>query len=231
MIASVHVADVGVGSALRLVSRAPKPASIAGLRHANVGLAAPLGGSVMPKPQLGRVGLVAFWDDDAAVDRFLNDHPLAARLAGGWHARLEPLRAFGTWPGLASEVPRPRVVAHEGPAIVLTLGRMRLTQAPRFLKTSNKAENGVLGAAGMIWATGMAKPPFVATCSLWESAEALSAYAYGFDGAPHPGAITEDRRKPFHHESAFIRFRSYTSAGSLAGKNPLTQAAQDSVNR
>jgi hypothetical protein len=231
MIASVHIADVGVGSALRLARRAPKPGSIPGLRHANVALAAPLGGSMAPKPQLGRIGLIAFWDDDAAVERFLAGHPLAAKLAGGWHSRLEPLRAFGTWPGLPTDVPRPRVVPHEGPAAVLTLGRMRLTQAVRFLKASNKAENGVLGADGLVWATGMARPPFVATCSLWQSSEALSAYAYGSGAGPHPDAITDGRVKPFHHEQAFIRFRLYASAGSLSGKNPLSFAAQNSVNR
>jgi hypothetical protein len=222
MIASVHVADVGVKSALKVLRKAPRPGSIAGLRHANVAVAAALGGSMAPKPQAGRVGLIAFWDDDDAIDRFLAGHPLAAALAVGWHTRLEPLRAFGTWPGLPADVPRPRVVAHEGPAAVLTLGRLRITQAVRFLKASNKAENGVLGAEGLLWATAMARPPFVATCSLWQSAEALSAYAYGSDAGPHPAAIASDRTKPFHHQSAFIRFRPYGSEGSLAGKNPLT---------
>jgi hypothetical protein len=221
MIASVHVADVGARRALGLLRKAPKPGSIAGLRSAKVALAAPLGGSVAPKPQLGRVALVAFWDDDHAVDRFLTEHRLAAALAGGWHSRLEPLRAFGAFPGLPPDVPRPRVVAHEGPAVVLTLGRLRLTQAVRFLKASNKAENGVVGADGLIWATGMARPPFVGTCSLWESDEALSAYAYWSDAGPHPAAIAEDRAKPFHHQSAFIRFRPYASAGRWDGSDPL----------
>jgi hypothetical protein len=221
MIASVHVADVGVRSALGLLRKAPAPGSIPGLRHANVALAAPLGGSLTPKPQAGRVGLITFWDDDAAVERFVADHPLAARLAGGWHTRLEPLRAFGTWPGLPSDVARSRAVTGDGPAVVLTLGRLRLPQLVRFLTTSNRAENAVLGAPGMLWATGLARPPFVATCSLWESGEAAAAYAYGTDSAPHPAAITEDRRKPFHHMEAFIRFRPYTTSGSLNGKNPL----------
>ena len=48
MIASVHLADVGVKSALAIARRPPAPGSIAGLRHANVGIAAPLGGSVVP---------------------------------------------------------------------------------------------------------------------------------------------------------------------------------------
>jgi len=96
VIASVHVADVGARSSLGVLRKAPKPGSTPGLRHANVALTAPLSGSVRPSPNFGRVALVAFWDSDDALDTFLEDHPLAAKLAGGWRLRLEPLRAFGT---------------------------------------------------------------------------------------------------------------------------------------
>src|SRR5688500_11536319 len=105
MIASVHVADVGVRRALALLTKVPKPAAVPGLRSAKAGVAAPLGPSVLPRPNPRRVGLVALWDDDAALDRFLAEHPTAATLARGWHVRLAPLRAFGTWPGLPGDVP------------------------------------------------------------------------------------------------------------------------------
>lgn len=230
MIASVHVADIGRRALGTVVRRAPDPSSVDGLRSARLGLAAPLSKSVLPSPDLGRIGLIAFWDDDDALDRFLAGHPLAAKLSAGWHVRLEPLRAFGAWPGLPSDVPRQRNVDHDGPAAVLTLGRLRLTQAVRFLRASAKAASGVVGAPGLLWASGMARPPFVATCSLWETTEALSAYAYGRGDQPHPGAITADRAKPFHHESAFIRFRPYRSEGQLAGKNPLSATWLSSVS-
>ena len=225
MIASVHLADVGVRSALALNRKAPPPGSIPGLRHANVALAAPLGGSVFPSPQLGRVGLVAFWEDDDSIDRFLDSHPLAAKLASGWHVRLEPLRAHGTWPGLPADVPKQRHVEHEGPVAALTLGRPRASQLLRFLRTSSKAENSAIVAPGLTWATGLARPPsFVATCSLWESTRALSTYAYGTRQPAHPDAIANGDAKPFHHEQAFIRFRPYASRGQLAGKNPLAES-------
>src|SRR5438105_8944433 len=179
MVASVHLADVGVGTALGLIRKAPDPGSVKGLRHANVAVAGALGGSVLPSPTLGRVGLIAFWDDDEAIDRFDADHPLAQRLATGWRVRLEPLRAFGEWPGLPGTVAGGRSVDYDGPAVVLTLGRVRLTRVVPFLRTSAKAEAAVLTAPGVIWATGMARPPFVATCSLWESSGAVMTYAYG----------------------------------------------------
>jgi hypothetical protein len=174
---------------------------------------------------LGRVGLVAFWDDDDALDSFLAGHPTAAALAGGWHARLEPLRAFGEWPGLPADVPRDRTTDHTGRAVVLTLGRLRLTRAIRFLRTSAPAEARALSAPGMVWGTAMARPPFVATCSLWESTRALSTYAYGRSEPAHSDAIAADRAKPFHHRSAFVRFRPYRVEGHLEGSNPLPAGA------
>jgi hypothetical protein len=222
MIASVHVADVGLVSALSVVRKAPKPAEVPGLRHAEVAVTAPLSASLLGRPDFGRVAFVGFWDDDAAIDRFVADHPLAARLNHGWSVRLEPLRAFGSFPGLPTDLPTSRVVEYDGPLVALTIGHLRLTQTVRFLKSSAKAEARALDAPGLIWATGFARPPLVGTCSLWENTRALSTYAYGNAAPAHPDAITEGERKSFHHEQAFIRFRPYRSVGTLVGRNPLT---------
>src|SRR2546422_436646 len=109
VIASVHLADVGVGRALGIVRKVPKPGagSIPGRRSAHVAIPAPFAERRKP-PMLGRAGLIAFWDDHAALDRFFGEHPLAAKLAGGFSVRLDPLRAFGSWPGLPDDVPRSR---------------------------------------------------------------------------------------------------------------------------
>jgi len=225
MIASVHVADVGARRALRILRRPPAPGATPGLRHADVGLTAPLRSGLLGAPDLGRVGLVAFWDDDPALDRFLHETPLAAELAEGWRVRLDPLRLWGSWPGIPDDLPRGRHVEHEGPAAVLTLGRLRLTQALRFFRTSARAEAGVLEAPGRIWSTALARPPFVATCSLWSSTEALTTYAYGRRDPAHADAIAADRARPFHHRSAFVRFRPYASEGRLDGRNPLAETS------
>lgn len=221
MIASVHIADLGVGSALATLRKEPDPGSVPGLRYASLALAAPLSKSTLPSPRIGRVGLVAFWDDERAIDAFVADHPLGKRFLDGWEIRLVPLRMYGSWPGVPSDVPQSRSTDYDGPAAVLTLGRLKLPQAPRFLRTSAKAEGAVLDADGLVWATGLARPPFVSTCSLWESTEALSTYAYGRLAPAHSEAIDTDRSKPFHHQSAFIRLRPVYSRGGLGGRNPL----------
>jgi hypothetical protein len=226
VIASVHIADITRRGALGVLRKAPKVESVPGLRHANVGLCAPLGPSAIPSPpQLGRAALIAFWDDDASLDHFLAEHPTARALADGWRVRLEPPRMHGTWPGMPDDLPKARTVEHDGPAVVLTLARLKISRAVPFFRTSAKAEGAVVNAPGMRWATGLAKPPYLATCSLWESDAALRAYAYGHEPPEHNDAIATDRAKGFHHQSAFIRFRPYASEGKLDGKNPLPESS------
>src|SRR5437660_12196509 len=110
---SVHMADVGLARALGLLRSAPRPGSIEGLRHADVALAAPLRTKSLPHPDPRRVALIAFWEDDQALDHFLLEHPLATKLADGWHTRLEPLRAFGAWPGLPEDLERRRETPYD----------------------------------------------------------------------------------------------------------------------
>jgi hypothetical protein len=228
VVASVHVADVGTTRALRMLGG---PGEVDGLLSADAAIAAPLRSGRVPRPMPGRIALVAFWEGDAALDRFLGDHSYAEHLAGGWRARLEPLRAFGTWPGLPEDIERSRAPSHDGPAVVVTLGRVRLPRIRRFLRTSRPAEAAALSSPGLLWGTALARPPFVSTLTLWESAEALSAYAYGVERDAHARAIAADRKKGFHHHSAFVRFRPVEVVGGLGGRNPLGASAVASPQR
>ncbi|MBM3672645.1 MAG: hypothetical protein FJW86_10775 [Actinobacteria bacterium] len=107
---------------------------------------------------------------------------------------------------------------------MLTLAKTRWLRHPEFLPTSAKAEGSLLQAPGRIWSSALARPPFLATCSLWESVDALSEYAYGSTNAAHSDAMAVNREKPFHHQQVFIRFRPYDSVGHLDGKNPLPES-------
>src|SRR5436190_14438464 len=68
MLASIHIADIGFGDALRNFRRRP---STSGLRTAETAIAARFTYSKRPNPDFGRAALIAFWADDDALDRFL----------------------------------------------------------------------------------------------------------------------------------------------------------------
>jgi hypothetical protein len=211
MIATIDVADIGVRATLRALRHRPSPADVPGLRWLDVATTVPLA-SKRP-PGLRQAVRFAMWDGEDAAAEFAEAHPLP----NGFHAVLRPLRAFGTWPGLPSDVPRGRVTAHNGPAIVTTLGRLRMRQTVRFLRASRPAERAAVTADGFEWGTAAVRPPFVATVSMWSSDEAAAAYAYADAQAGHPQAIERQRRKDFHHESAFIRYAVLSTSGTWSG--------------
>jgi hypothetical protein len=221
LIVSVHLIEVGWRRVPGLLRNRPKLEDVSGLTYAESVLSMPLRAGALPRPGPGRAGLIAAWDDDRALDAFLADHPLAKRLAEGWHVRLEPLRVFGSWTGMPGLPKRALPVKDEEPVAVLTLGRPRIGRLVPFLRSSAPAERGALGSPAVLASTALARPPhFVSTFSLWRSAAGMRDYAHGGDGA-HQAAVKADRARPFHHESAFVRFRPYASAGKWDGRDPL----------
>lgn len=194
-----------------------------GLRWADVAALVPLASS--RPPTLRRAALVAFWDDEDAAAEFAATNPYAARFSGGFHASLRPLRAFGAWPGLADGIPVARSVAHDGPVVVLTLGRLRLSQVVRFFRASRPAERAAKSSDGMIWGTAAARPPFVATISIWHDSRATTDYAYNRQRPNHANAIAAQQRKDFHRQSAFVRFAPIHIEGGLQPPNPLVAEA------
>lgn len=228
MIATVHVADVGRRALLHALRNRPDRADIAGLRWAEVAPAAALA-SFRP-PGLRRGVLFAMFDDRPSAESFCATHPLARRFADdGFQAMLRPLRAYGSWPGLPTETPRRRVTDHDGPLLVTTLGRLRISQTPRFLAASRPAERAVVAADGLVWACAATRPPFVATLSVWSDERRTAAYAYGDPASGHPQAIRRQQKKDFHHESAFIRYAIVSATGALPGGATIPRSDGDRV--
>lgn len=216
MIATVDIADVGAPATLRTLATARRATrDVLGLRWIEAVALAPLAAS--RPPSLRRAALLAFWDDGDAAERFRGQHAIARRFSSGIHLDLRPIRIVGSWPGL----PGATDVADEGdsaePVVVLTLGHLRLSQALRFLRASRPAEQSALASPAMRWGTASARPPFVATISVWDSGAAATTYALGRSQPAHHEAVVEQRRKDFHRQSAFVRFTPLRVSGSLPG--------------
>ena len=221
MIVSVHIAELGPREAAEVLLREPRPGRVPGLTYAETTTAAPLGEPLLPPRRLGPVGMIAAWESDEALDEFSSRHPVARRLAAGWQVRLEPLRVAGAWAGMPGLPARPLPVDDEEPVGILTLGRLRLLRTGAFRASAGPAEAAALESPALLAGTGLARPPrLVATFTLWRSAAAMREFAHGRGGA-HPAAMAADRARPFHRESAFVRFRPYASRGRWSGRDPL----------
>jgi hypothetical protein len=221
VIASFHIADVGKLAGLRLLRLRPSRRDVPGLHYGVMTVSAPLSERLLPRLDAGRVALIAAWDDDDALDRFLATHRLAQALAGGWRTRLQATHIFGSWPPLDALVGKPPPIDEDEPVAALTIGRLRLSQARRFIQAGAAAERLAVREPSLLRGTGLARPPgLVSTFSLWQSTGAMRAYAGGASGAEHRDAVKAHAERPFHHASAFIRFRPYDAEGEWNGENP-----------
>jgi hypothetical protein len=123
MLFSAHVADTSPLAALR--RKTPKPIEAPGLKSARTATCAPFTRGVLPRPQPAREAMVACWDDEDALDRFLADHPAGRVFSTGWHARMELIRAAGVWPGLDENMVAAagaKAQTATGPSIAITIG-------------------------------------------------------------------------------------------------------------
>jgi hypothetical protein len=165
---------------------------------------------------------MAIWDQEEGLEDFLANHPLAGALAGGWRVRLQPTHIFGLIPAVPELAREDLAMADGEPVAVLTVGRLRLSQTVRFLRASAAAEGQAIRNPALLAATGMARPPgLVATFSLWGTVAEMRAYAQGQQEPQHRAAVKSHGARPFHHESAFVRFRPYASEGQWNGIDPL----------
>jgi hypothetical protein len=216
VIVSVHIAEQGVRRSLRLLRRGRRPLDAPGLLYSEAAGLVPLAGRAPPLPPRGTI-LISSWDDDDALDRFLAANPI-----DGYHVRMRPTRIVGAWPDMPGLPVEEEPMDRDEPAAVLTLGRPRLWRFGRFVRTSRPAEKLARDHPALVAGTAAARlPRFVATFSIWRSVGEMRDFSLGRPDKRHLNALKADRATPFHHQSAFVRFRPYAATGTWGGTNPL----------
>jgi hypothetical protein len=233
MITSVHIADVGMRGVLGLrLKKSALKEEIPGLRDVEVTFASSLGETLRLEIQFGRAIVIATWEHEEALDKFLADHPVGERLSEGWHVRLRQMRIAGSWSKLSSlnDEAEPVADSETEPVAVLTISSVRLPSAVRFFKASAPAEGLALRNPGLLAGTAMGRPPnVIGTFTLWRNAAAMRDYAVGRAGPEHLAVIQANNARTFYHESAFVRFRPSGAQGMWDGREPLAEAGATST--
>ncbi len=182
--------------------------------------------------QLRRFAMFAQWDDPSALDRFLDTNPLGRRLATGWHVRLQYLRRYGSIAALGDLPERAGSWDPEEPIVAVTIARMKLREVPRFLTWGRPVERLIASHPAAVFSTGAQRPPHtISTFSIWRSVREMTDMVHGrgdaADAHVHQVAMAEQRRRDFHHESTFMRFRPITEHGLWQGRRLLPGAASE----
>jgi len=229
VIFSAHVAESSTIRSLR--RKTPVADDVPGLRSARIAPAARANKKPYPSPQLSRECMVACWEDESSIDRFLGDHPTGRVLASGWMAKMELIRAVGVWPGLDDDLTAEagdRSRGYTGPTLAVTIGTAYLRSILPFVRVNNGLEAQFLDAPGAIWGTLMTNLPqrLVATLTIWEHSRAALEYvrhgAHGQAVADHFDPIKDPTGHTFVTGGGFFGFRPLRVTGAVGGKNPMT---------
>ncbi len=175
---------------------------------------------------LRRWALFAVWEDEAALDLFLEGSPVARRWAHlgaeRYSVKLAPVRAHGAWSGrnpLEGAVPP----AHPdgGPVAILTRATIRASRLVPFYRAIDPPSAALRRAPGVLASVGMGEWPVArqATFSLWESFAATRRYAYS--AGDHLAVVRRTRAERWYAEELFARFRPYGAQGTWDGRDPL----------
>ncbi len=221
-----HLTKVTVKSAITAFFKPPNTRNIPGLIHAEYMTSMTLGSKVFsPSRMLIRqMAVFAQWENESAIDDFLEKDDFGKKLSKGWHIRLTFLRQWGeinefTIPKETIELNNPNA-----PVVAVTLARMRLFQVPRFIRWGRPVEKLVRDHPGTSLALAAIRfPRTVSTFSIWKSQKEMVDMVHGHSAVPkpkrHAKAMKERERKDFHFEFTTLRFKPIAEYGKWEGRN------------
>ncbi|MCL5778598.1 spheroidene monooxygenase [Limibaculum sp. FT325] len=176
-----------------------------------------------PWPNFGVWAILATWPD-AATARAAMDRGVfrrfRARAAEQFTVYLAPIHSTGRWSGFAP-FEAARSESPPAPLAVLTRASVKPRHARAFWRKV-PAINAQIGAApAMLFRMGMGEVPWLhqVTFSIWQSAEAMRAFAYRGDG--HRTAIADARAGDWFTEELFARFAVISHDGTWEGRDSL----------
>lgn len=228
---SFHLAECGIAETLCALARPPRSQSTPGLAHAECMVPMTLGRPVaLPwRYRPHQIAVFAAWQSETAIDDFMRSPGLGRALAMGWHVRMEFVRRWGH----VSELDGfPRIaLEHDDhqPVVAVTLARLRVSQAIRFIRWGRPVEEQVRDdPATTISLAAMRPVGTLATFSIWHTQQAMTDMVHGRSAAPsadrHAKAMKERNRKDFHHEFTTLRFRPISEHGCWQGSDHLLPA-------
>ena len=220
-----HLAQTSPDVALKALLFPAAFQKVQGLIHAECTTVMTLGAPVFSasRVRLRQISFFAQWEDEAAIDRFLETNSFGKVLSQGWHARLLFTRQWGSI--RAFDIPTESKVSADlpGPVVAVTIARMKPLQIPRFIRWGRPVECLVRDHPGTTLSLASIRfPNTVSTFSIWKSLQEMTSMVQGHSAVPRPHrhlhAMEERERKDFHFEFTTLRFKPVSEYGTWQGK-------------
>lgn len=168
-------------------------------------------------PDWSAYGLLQVWDGGQQAESFFSSHPQMAAFLDHCDESLRifmrPVRSKGLWDGQNPFHTDAGPTEGSGPVAVLTRASIRKKYLLRFWRYVPHSQRPLATSDGLLYSKGIGETPFtdMATFSLWESMDAMQAYAYGTEA--HKEAIRKTRELDWYREELFARFRPHRIEG------------------
>ncbi|MGB0371320.1 MAG: DUF3291 domain-containing protein [Opitutales bacterium] len=175
-----------------------------------------------PWPDWSAYCVLLVWDNEDAASRFFESSPLWAefqeRTSEIWTFWMGCLRAKGAWSGGNPFEMIDERAATEHTAVI-TRATIKLSKLAKFWKYVPESQRRLSDSPGLLFSAGIGEIPIIqmATFSVWNTAEAMKAYAYG--NPEHKKAIEMTRSLGWYKEELFSRFAVLKSEGSWNGNS------------
>jgi len=229
-----HLANTQVTSTIRAILRPPNFKTVSGLKHVECMVPMTLGRPVsLPwRYRPNQIALFARWESESDIDQFLATSKLGRELVNGWHVRMEYLRRWGQISELDGLEPVAADHGDQRPVVAVTLARLKILQAPRFIRFGKPVEEQVRDNPETTISLAAMRPlGTLSTFSIWKSQKAMIDMVHGRSNGPrdarHANAMKERNRKDFHHEFTTMRFRPMSEHGSWEGRERYLPGANE----
>ncbi|CAM4085726.1 hypothetical protein ZORO111903_00230 [Zobellia roscoffensis] len=222
---SYHLVKIPFSTAIKAICINPIPKNTKGLIHAEYMSSMTLGSAIVSTSRflIQEVVVFAQWEDENALDDYLQEERFGRTLANGWHVRLSFMREWGRFKDFRIPEHKSELDGANSPVIAVTIARMKPLQIPRFLHWGRPVEKLVRDHPGTTLSLASFKfPNTVSTFSIWRTEKEMTDMVHGHNKVPKPKrhavAMKERDRKSFHFEFTTLRFKPISESGSWKGQ-------------
>lgn len=223
---SYHLIELPFFEAVRKLFSNPIYRDTKGLIHSEYMTAMTLGSPIFSNSRIliGEVAVFIQWENENALENYLEQDSFGRILAKGWHVRLSLIRDWGKFSGFKIPLDKAQLDSPNSPVVAVTIARMKPSAVLRFIHWGRPVEKLVRDHPGATLSLASVKfPNTVSTFSIWKSEKDMTDMVHGHSNVEkpkrHSKAMRERERKDFHFEFTTLRFKPLAEFGKWKGQS------------
>jgi hypothetical protein len=223
---SYHLIELPFFVAFKRIFSNPIRKETEGLIHSEFMTAMTLGSLILSPSRIliGQVAVFMQWENENALENYLEKDSFGRTLAKGWHVRLSFIREWGKFRGFIIPDFKDNLESPNSPVVAVTIARMKPFAVPRFIHWGRPVEKLVRDHPGTTLSLASVKfPNTVSTFSIWKTEKEMTDMVHGHSSIEkakrHSDAMKERERKDFHFEFITLRFKPIAEFGNWKGQS------------